>query len=112
MGNDEDLPLNPPPTNPLARAFIGYGVVNASFTHVLEEPKQDSPSLGYLRRGSLVTILERRSVTVSDRSEAWLLISADQGASGGVIQGWLREAVVDVYDNESRARTASEAMAP
>jgi hypothetical protein len=112
-GNDEEPPLNPPPTNPLGRAFIGYGVVNASFTHVSEEPEQDGLSLGYLRRGSLVKILERRSVTGRSRSEAWLLISAAyQGASDSLIQGWLREALVDVYDNESRARTASKAMAP
>ncbi|MDR2619113.1 MAG: hypothetical protein LBC62_09610 [Treponema sp.] len=112
-GNDEELPFNPPPTNPLGRAFIGYGVVNVSFTHVSEEPEQDGLSLGYLRRGSLVKILERRSVVRRGSPEAWLFVSAAyQGVSDGVIRGWLREGGVDVYDNESQARTASEAMAP
>jgi hypothetical protein len=132
----EETPLDPPPTNPLARTYLGYGVINVSFTHVYGEAGQDGLSLGYLRRGSLVKIIERRPVTNQSGTELWILVSADtnietaltpsrrkvdsgesnpltnQDASGGEIRGWLRETTADVYDNEDRARTASGAMAP
>jgi hypothetical protein len=109
----EEIFLEPPPTNPLARDFIGYGVVNASFTHVEDEAGQNGVSLGYLRKGSMVRIIERRSLTNQEYAELWILIEADyQGAPGGRIQGWLRESAVEVYDNESRALTASETMTP
>ncbi|WP_043923389.1 hypothetical protein [Leadbettera azotonutricia] len=109
----EESPLEPPPTDPLARDSIGYGVVNASFTHVGDKAGQNGVSLGYLRKGSLVKIIERRSLTDQGNAELWVLIESDyQGAPGGKIQGWLRESAVEVYDNESRALTASEAMTP
>ncbi|GHU68046.1 hypothetical protein FACS189447_10510 [Spirochaetia bacterium] len=111
--NQEEAPLEPPPTDPLARDFIGYGVVNASFTHVENEAGQKGVSLGYLRKGSLVKIIERRSLTDQENVELWILIEADyQGAPNGKIQGWLRESTVEVYDNERRALTASETMTP
>jgi hypothetical protein len=109
----EEIPLEPPPTDPLTRDFIGYGVVNVSFTHVEDAAGQTGVSLGYLRKGALAKIIERRSLTNQGNVELWILVEADyQGALNGKIQGWLQESTVEVYDNESRALTASEAMTP
>ncbi|GHV52624.1 hypothetical protein AGMMS49579_10200 [Spirochaetia bacterium] len=107
---NEDIPIIPPVTPPLSRPYIGYGVINVSYTHVVEEPDPASPSLGYLRRGSIVKIIERRPFinqgnpsSAGGAAESWVL------ADGG-FQGWLTESVMDIYDNESRARTAAESM--
>ena len=94
----------PPVTHPLAREFIGYGVVNVSFTHLLSEPGAGGVSRGYLRRGTVIRIIERRPVLSGRSSETWVL------AEGGTSQGWIQESSLEVYDNESRAKTASEAM--
>jgi hypothetical protein len=109
----DELPLVPPETNPLEREFIGYGVVNSSFVHISGEPSLDSVSLGYLRKGSLVRIIERRSVTNRRNVELWLLVETEyQGTPEEKISGWLREQDADIFDNEGRARTAAEAMLP
>jgi hypothetical protein len=108
----EEIPLEPPPTDPLARDFIAYGVVNTSFTHVGDTAGPDGISLGYLRKGSLVKIIERRSLTGQGNAELWVLIEADYQGANEKIQGWLRESAIEVYDNESRALTASETMTP
>jgi hypothetical protein len=109
--NTEEIPLIPPATNPLAREFIGYGVVNESFIHVVKEPRQNEVSLGYLRKGSLVKIIERRALTNQGNVEIWVLVDAEySGTPDGKIQGWLMENTLNVFDTESRALTASEAM--
>jgi hypothetical protein len=108
-----ELPLIPPTTDPLNREFIGYGVVNASFIHVSTGPGQEGVSLGYLRKGALVRILERRAVPNRQNVELWLLVDAEAPTSpDGKISGWLSEQDADIYDNEGRARTASKAMTP
>jgi hypothetical protein len=92
---------------------VGYGVVNVSYTHVVDQPGSQGLSLGYLRKGSVVRIVERRSVTNRRNVEMWLFVEAEyQGSPGEKISGWLREQDADIYDNESRARTASELMTP
>jgi hypothetical protein len=106
----EEFSLIPPTTDPLNREFIGYGVVNVSFIHVSGDPGPDSASLGYLRKGSMVRVIERRSVANRQNVELWLFV--DTEALNGKIAGWLRERDVDIYDNESRARTASEVLSP
>jgi hypothetical protein len=109
--NTEEIPLIPPATNPLTREFIGYGVVNESFIHVVREPRQNEASLGYLRKGSLVKIIERRALTNRGNVEIWVLVDAEYtGTPEGKIQGWLMENTLNVFDTESRALTASEAM--
>ncbi|GHT92407.1 hypothetical protein FACS1894140_4380 [Spirochaetia bacterium] len=104
---DENLSVIPPATPPLSRQLIGYGVINVSYTHVVEEAESSSASLGYLRRGSIVKILERRPVkrTVgrTEIVESWVLVE-------GNFRGWLPEPVVDIYDSENRARTAAGSM--
>jgi hypothetical protein len=96
----EEAPVIPPATSPLSRAYIGYGVVNVSYTYMTENPAEEGVSPGYLRRGSVVRILERKMVRHGDKNEAWVL------AEGG----WLRENTVDIYENELQARTAAGSM--
>ena len=102
----QELPVMPPATHPLARQYIGYGVVNVSFTHLLHEPGPTGVSRGYIRRGTVVRIIERRQITSRGGSESWVL-AEDPGAPS---QGWLQETTLEIYDNESRANTASRAM--
>ncbi|MDR1956501.1 MAG: hypothetical protein LBQ30_06575 [Treponema sp.] len=97
----QELTIVPPPTNPLSRSVIGYGVVNVSYTHVVNEPGQAGVSLGYLRRGSIVRILERR--LGEGNAESWVLVE-------GNYRGWLKETVVDIYGLEAQAKTAAEVM--
>lgn len=94
-----ELPVIPPPTNPLRREILGYGVVSAAYTHVVSEPGAGGLSKGYLRRGALVGVLERQALS----NETWVLVD-------GAYQGWLPEGVIQIYDNEARARTAVESM--
>jgi hypothetical protein len=109
--SSEDLPLAPPPTHPLVRDFIGYGVVNTSFTHIMNEPGREGLSRGYLRKSSLVKIIERRSVTSRGNIEFWVFIDGTgQDASEPGASGWLNESTVDIYDNKAKALTASEGM--
>jgi hypothetical protein len=98
-----DFPVVPPLTYPLSRSAIGYGVVSASYTQVVDEPELQGESQGYLRRGSIVRIIERRFVATQEDSAVWVLVE-------GNYRGWLREAVVDIYDNEAQAGTAAEFM--
>jgi hypothetical protein len=100
----EEEPIIPPATPPLSRHYIGYGVVNVSYTHITAEPARDSVSVAYLRRGSVAGILERRLVMQEGKNETWVLLE-------GEAQGWLKEEKLDVYGNELQARTAAGAMA-
>jgi hypothetical protein len=99
----DDSPVIPPVTSPLSRDYIGFGVITDSFTHIMTYPEDNSPSLGYLRRGSLVKILKRQIVRTNNRFTSWVFIDE-------VHRGWLREDVMVIYDSESRARTASESI--
>jgi hypothetical protein len=109
--SSDDLPLTPPPTHPLARDFIGYGVVNASFTHIMDEPGRDGVSRAYLRKGSLVKITERRSLSNRGNAEFWVYTDGTgQDGSGPEPAGWLSESALDIYDSKAKAVTASEAM--
>lgn len=107
-----DISIIPPPTNPLARDIIGCGVVEVSFAHVQAEPGSND-SLGYLRRRSVVRIIERGSVNNNGNMESWVKIDSPySGAPDGKIQGWLRESSLIIYDNEDQAQTAARAMTP
>jgi hypothetical protein len=106
----DEIPLTPPPTHPLVRDFIGYGVVNTFFTHIMDKPGPEGISQGYLRKGSLVKISERRSVSNHGNVEFWVYI--DSSSVEPVSNGWLRESALDIYDNEAKGLTASETMTP
>jgi hypothetical protein len=95
----------PPSTPPLSRSVIGYGVINVSYTHLVSEPSPSGFSLGYLRKGSIVEVLERRFVNNGGVTESWVLVEDSS-------RGWLKEEVIQVYDNEAKARTASESLHP
>jgi hypothetical protein len=99
--DNNEVVLTPPLTPPLTRPVIGYGVINKSYTHLTETPDHAGASRGYLRRGSVIRVIERRSVIAADRAESWVLVEGDS-------QGWLPENEVDIYDNEGQARTAAE----
>jgi len=118
-GKKEETPVIPPLTSPLSQSFIGYGVVNVSYTRVIAQPEDDGseenalaanasgvPTGNYLRQGSVVRILQRRQVKIQDKLESWVQVD-EPGASNA---GWLRESLVDIYDSESQAHTASESM--
>jgi hypothetical protein len=93
----------PPSTPPLSRSVIGYGVISSSYTHVQNEPAPESVSLGYLRRGSVAEIVERRIVASRGSGEAWIRVN-------GPYRGWIKEEGVQIYDNEAQAQTASESL--
>ncbi|MCL2832341.1 MAG: hypothetical protein FWD78_04150 [Treponema sp.] len=112
-GNTGEIQIIPPPTNPLDRDFIGYGVVDESFVHVLAEPLQENNSLGYLRKRSLVKIMERQSVKNGANAENWVKVEAPYtGAPDDSIQGWLKESSLIIYDSEAQAQTAARIMNP
>jgi hypothetical protein len=116
----EELRLAPPAMAPLSREEIGYGVVNVSYTHAADKPGGRGASLGYLRRGSVVRILERRipggtaveaAGGASGRRtvlESWVLVEG--GGAGFSVPGWLPESVIDVYSTEAQAETAAETL--
>lgn len=101
--NTGETVISPPATQPLSRSVVGYGVVNASYILVLADPEQADASLGYLRRGAVVSILERRSINTRGNIESWVLVE-------GNYRGWLKETVVDIYTHKAQAETASENM--
>jgi hypothetical protein len=108
--NTEELPVAPPATHPLSREYIGFGVVNVSFTHLLDESNSAGVSLGYLRRGTVVRITERRHVVNRGSEETWVFVEGNYQGSGSVSSGWLPETALLIYDSESRANTASKTM--
>jgi hypothetical protein len=103
----EETPVVPPLSSPLSQQYIGFGVINVSYTRISVGTEEDNPaenaSPGYLRRGAVVRIHERRLVKNEGKVESWVLVE-------GTSKGWLRESLVDIYDNESQALTASESM--
>jgi hypothetical protein len=105
-----EIPV-PPPTPPLSRSVIGYGVIGASYTHVTAEPNQTGLSLGYLRRGAVVEVLERRSVSEGETAERWVFVAPAAGEEAGY-RGWLRESLVQIYANLSQAKTAAQGFSP
>jgi hypothetical protein len=99
----DEAPVIPPLTSPLSGDYIGYGVITDSFTHITAEPSEDSPSLGYLRRGSLVRIIKRQTVRTGGAFVSWVQMESDQN-------GWLKEEVMDIYNSENQAKIASESV--
>jgi hypothetical protein len=108
-GKKTELRLAPPPTPPLSREEVGYGVVHVSYTHVVDKPDSRGLSLGYLRRGSVVRVLERRVAGRDGTPERWALVEGRGGMSLDS-QGWLPESVIDMYPTAVQAQTASESL--
>jgi hypothetical protein len=99
----EEKPVSPPLTFPLSQSYIGYGVINESYTRLSAGIEENSSSAGYLRQGSVVRIIERRLV----RTEPWVLV---EKYYEGTVKGWLKETLIDIYGNESQAVTAAKSM--
>ena len=95
-----------PSTPPLSRSVLGYGVVNAAYIRVLDEPDQNGVTLGFVREKTVLTILERRLVKSGDTLESWILTEGTNSGSE-VSGGWLPESVIKLYDNFDRAQTAA-----
>ena len=95
-----DAALIPPPTPPLTRTIIGYGVIELTYTQVLAEPNSQGLSLGYLRKGEIVQIRERRISAM----EPWVFVI------GEAYRGWLQESAVQIFDNEAQAITAAKRL--
>ncbi|MDR1148301.1 MAG: hypothetical protein LBK66_06675 [Spirochaetaceae bacterium] len=99
--SEEDIVL--PVTPPLSRSVIGYGVVNANYTRILDQQGDEGKSIGFLRKGQIVEILERRPIVVDEKAEMWVRAS-------GLYTGWLKENELRVYPAKSQALTASESI--
>jgi hypothetical protein len=114
--SSEEQPVLPPATHPLAREYIGYGVVNVSFANLLSENGPKAVSQGYIRRGTIIRIIERAKNNNNGKIESWVLGESNYqalstpGASGNVSRGWLQESALLIFDNESQANTASKTM--
>jgi hypothetical protein len=100
----DEIIVIPPATNPLSGGYVGFGVITASFTHITSDPDDSSPSIGYLRKGSIVKITRRQNIKTGSAFQSWVLID------DGDYYGWLKEEEMDVYDNEGQANTASRLM--
>jgi hypothetical protein len=99
--SEEEIVL--PVTSPLSRSVIGYGVVNANYTRILDQRGEEGKSIGFLRKGQIVEIQERRPVVIGETAEMWLLVSGDY-------TGWLKENELRVYPSKPQAITASESI--
>jgi len=106
----EEQPVTPPATHPLARDYIGYGVVNVSFTNLMNENGPNAVSQGYIRKGTVVRILERAQVNNKGKKESWVFGESNYQGSGAVSDGWLLESALLIFDSESQANTASKTM--
>ena len=100
----------PPATHPLTRDYIGFGVVNVSFNHVLSEPGPTGVSQAYLRRGTVVRVIERRQINTRGGSESWVLAEGNYQGAGSVSRGWLQEATLEIFESERQANTASRSI--
>jgi hypothetical protein len=98
---EEDITL--PVTPPLSRPAIGYGVANSNYTRILDKQGNDGKSIGFLRKGQIVEVLERRPLLVNEKAEMWVRVS-------GVYSGWLKESELQVYSTMPQAVTASESI--
>jgi hypothetical protein len=87
----------------LSRAIIGYGVIIPSYTNLSSTPDIDSFAQGYIRRGAVVSVLERKAIQKQGSIESWVFIE-------GGYRGWLNEEQVFIYDYEVQAITASDMM--
>jgi len=100
----EEKTVSPPLTFPLSQSYIGYGVVNVSYTRVSVSIEESGSFSGYLRQGSVVRIIERRLIKNEGKTEAWVMVASIEGNT----KGWLKEPLIDIYSNESQAVTASK----
>jgi len=92
--------INPPPSPPLSRPVIGYGVVIAPYTRLLDEPSYNAVTLGFVRERTVLTILERTLVQDGDALYYWVYTEGDY-------HGWFPETEIRLFDNRYKAQTAA-----
>jgi len=102
----EETVVSPPLTFPLSQSYIGYGVINVSYTRVNPSIEESGASAGYLRQGSVVRVIERRMVKNEEKTEAWVQVTSIEGN----IKGWLKESLMDIYGNINQAILAAKSM--
>ena len=104
--NDEAM-IIPPVTFPLSMPYIAYGVINASYIQLSYLPGEiyssGNISTGYLRKGDIVNIVERKLENREGKTQTWVLVEGES-------KGWVKESLVDIYGNESQAKNASQLM--
>jgi hypothetical protein len=74
-----------------------------NYTRIQDQRGSDGRSIGFLRKGSIVEILERRPVVTDNIAEIWVLAS-------GNYEGWLKENELQVYPSKAQAVTASQTL--
>jgi hypothetical protein len=112
-----DEALLPPETPLFLKEGVGYGVVNVSFANVFGGPQDDAASMGLIRRGSIVVVVERRTIPVTGdpngAARLWAFVeqtARDDFAEMRQVAGWLPGESMDFYTSLSQAETASAMM--
>jgi hypothetical protein len=91
--------LHPPATFPLSRSVLGYVVITDSYTQLLDRRGSEGVSLGVLRKGTILPVLERRLMQGEAKTESWIYVAAEE-------KGWIRESSGQVFQTEGQAKTA------
>ncbi|AEJ19582.1 hypothetical protein [Gracilinema caldarium] len=92
--------LHPPVTFLLSRSVIGYVVITNSYTQLLDHYGRKGVSLGVLRKGTILPVLERRILQDGESTtERWILVSGEE-------KGWIRESSGKMYQTQAQAQTA------
>mgnify|MGYP001385155014 CR=1 FL=1 len=92
--------LHPPATFPLSRSVLGYVMITDSYTQLLDRYGREGVSLGVLRKGTILPVLERRILQVGEApAERWILVAAEE-------KGWIRESSGNMYQTQAQAQTA------
>lgn len=95
--------LKPPATFPLSRSALGYVLITDTYTQLLDSLGNNSVSLGVLRNGAILPVLERRIVQNDSKAERWILVMAQE-------KGWIRESSGRLFATEAQAKTALNSM--
>jgi len=98
LSKPEDT-IYPPATHPLSRSVLGFVVITDSYTQLLDRLGSEGVSLGVLRRGTILPVLERRLMQGESKTESWIFVAAEE-------KGWIREASGQVFQTETQAKTA------
>ncbi len=89
-----------PPT-PVLTSDSSWGVTQVTYQRIQESARQDAPVAGVLRRGDVVQIHARVSVT---GTSYWLEVISENA------RGWVPDSGIAVYDSKAQALTASAEM--
>jgi len=75
-------------------------MITDSYTQLLDRYGREGVSLGVLRKGTILPVLERRILQVGEApAERWILVAAEE-------KGWIRESSGNMYQTQAQAQTA------